>query len=274
MVNNPSSLNSQSSIVNSQSIRVVFFGTPSFTDPIVNSLSNNFELIKVIRSPQKWSNETIEQFRSLRPDFFVVAAYGQILPPEIISIPKKGSINIHPSILPKYRGPSPIQSAILEGDLKTGISIIKIDEQIDHGPILMQKEENILPNDTFESLAIKLFDMSKDMVVDTINKFEGLQAKPQDDSEATYTKILTKQDGFIDLSNPSQLKIENLKLKIRAFSPWPGVWTKFTLNGKEVIIKLLPEEKIQVEGKKPMSYRDFINGYPEGKFLLQKLSLI
>jgi len=151
-----------------------------------------------------------------------------------------------------------------------------MDDQIDHGPIIEQFEEEINQTDTFETLAERLFNKSADKIADIINNYQASQTtKPQDDSKATYTKIISRGDGYIDLSSTGSLKIENLKLKIRAFHPWPGVYTKYQIsNIKYQIIKLLPNQKLQVEGKKPMSYKDFINGYEKGKFFLEKLSLI
>lgn len=249
-------------------LKIVFFGTPDFVDPVLKKLRENFEVIEIIRKPKQFNSEAIEKFRSLNPDLFVVASYGQILPPNLFEIPKFGAINIHPSLLPKYRGPSPVQSAILSGDKKTGITFIKMDEEIDHGPIIEQFEEPILENDTFETLVKRLFEKSAERVTEVIKNFEKDQkVKPQDDSKAAYTKLLTKQDGYFDLS------IINMDRMIRAFYPWPGVWTRSILNNKSSIIKFLPEKMIQVEGKKPMSYKDFINGYEKGQEFLKKFGL-
>jgi methionyl-tRNA formyltransferase len=256
-------------------MKIVFFGTPDFVNPVLNKLEEKFEVVKKITTPQKMDDQFINELKILNPDIFVVAAYGQILPEKILSIPTHGAINIHPSLLPKYRGPSPIQTAILNGDKKTGVTFIKMDKDIDHGPIIEQFEEDIEDDDTFETLAIKLFQKSAD-AIDTVimNYSKDQKGKPQDDSKATFTKTLTKQDGYIDVSS---LEIRNLKLeidrKIRAYFPWPGIWAKFKLNDKELIIKLLPNEQIQVEGKKPMSFKDFINGYPNGKTFLDRLSI-
>ncbi len=257
-------------------LKIIFLGTPPFIQPVLNKLEEKFEVVGKIREPKQWSNETIEQLNNLGPDLFVVAAYGQILPGELLSIPKFGAINIHPSLLPKYRGPSPIQSAILNGDAKTGVTFIKMDEELDHGPIIYQFEETILENDTFESLAKRLFEKSAKVLEHVIKLFtENQTLTPQDDSQATYTKQLTREDGYIDLS---KFQISNFKFqiarRIRAYYPWPGVWTRYSLTSQKTLIKLLPNQQIQVEGKKPMSYKDFINGYEKGKFFLEKLSLI
>ncbi|MBI2032781.1 MAG: hypothetical protein HYT09_04025 [Candidatus Levybacteria bacterium] len=260
-------------------MRIIFFGTPKFIEPIINKIEERFEVVKVIRTPQQFNNRAIEQLKSLRPDLFVVAAYGQILSKEVLSIPSLGAINIHPSILPKYRGASPIQSAILNGDKKTGVTFIKMDEEIDHGPIIEQFEEETRDDDTFETLSKRLFEKAADEIVQVVEEYSENQTfKPQDDSKATYTKLLTREDGFINLQT---LEIGNLKLDIeravRAFYPWPSVWTHYPLipqNSPKTLIKLLPEQKIQVEGKNPMSYKDFKNGYEKGQEFLTKLNLI
>jgi methionyl-tRNA formyltransferase len=256
-------------------MKIVFFGTPDFVKPVISVLKSNFELVQVINKPEELNRETIEELKTLSPDLFVVGAYGQILPKEVLDIPKLGVINIHPSLLPKYRGASPIQTAILNGDEKTGVSFIKMDEKMDHGPIIYQFEENVLETDTFKSLAERLFAKSAEELEEVINRFSSdSKLTNQDETQATYTKLITRQDGYIDLS---KLEIRNLKLeiarRIRAYFPWPGVWTKYKLSEKELVIKLLPNSQIQVEGKKPMSYKDFMNGYPNGKEFLQKLSL-
>ena len=254
-------------------MKIIFFGTPPFVDSVIETIDKDFDLIKIIRKPIEFNHEVLNEIKELNPDLFVVASYGKILPGELLEIPKLGAINIHPSLLPKYRGPSPIQNAILEGDKKTGVTIIKMDEKMDHGPILEQVEEPVLSNDTFESLSIRLFQKSADMLIHVITRYNaGLKEEIQDEKKATYTKFITKQDGLIDIESlPEKEKLENM---IRAYYPWPGVWTRYKLSEKEIIIKLLPENRIQVEGKKPMSFKDFKNGYENGKNLLQKLSLI
>ncbi len=252
-------------------MRIVFLGTPTFVDPVLRSLENNFEVVLTIRQPQAFTPEFTSHLKSLNADLFVVGAYGQILPKELIDIPRLGTINIHPSLLPKYRGASPIQSAILSGDAKTGVTFIKMDEQMDHGDIVSQLEEEIKPTDTFESLAVRLFDLAADKLPGLIKNYKG-EGKKQNDGDATFTKILKREDGLIDLQAPPDPG--QLKRMIRAYHPWPGVWFEYDLNGKKTIIKLLPEEKIQVEGKKPMSYKDFKNGYAQGEKILSALNLL
>lgn len=250
-------------------MKIVFFGTPNFVDPVLKILQENFEVVETIRQPRTFDEKFLAKLKSLNPDIFVVSAYGQILPKNLLEVPTLDTINIHPSLLPKYRGASPIQKAILNGERKTGVSFIKMDEQVDHGPIITQFEEEILPTDTFETLAQRLFKLAADKILEIL---DTNRSTPQDDSQATFTNTLTRDDGKIEISNPP--KKDFLERTIRAYFPWPGVWFKQELSGKEVIIKLLPQEKIQVEGKNPMSYKDFANGYVESNEILKRLNLI
>lgn len=270
IINSESFVNNHLSLVNSR-LRIIFFGTPQFVEPVLRVLKKNFDVIAEIRDPKQIITNQSSIINSA--DLFVVAAYGQILPAQLLEIPRLGSINIHPSLLPKYRGPSPIQAAILNGDKKTGVTFIKMDEKIDHGPIIYQFEEEISKDDTFETLAKRLFEKSADKIADVINDYQANQTtKPQDDSKASHTKLLTRQDGFIDLNSPPEKEV--LERMIRAYHPWPSVWTKSSIiNHKSLIIKFLPQQKLQVEGKKPMSYKDFINGYEKGQEFLKKIGL-
>ena len=254
-------------------MKTVFLGTPDFVNPVLNKLQEKYEVAECIRKPLSVDSVTIEHLKSLSPDLFVVAAYGQILPQAILDIPKLGAINIHPSLLPKYRGSTPIQTAIRFGDKTTGVSFIKMDEKMDHGPILFQLEEVILETDTFESLANRLFEKSANELEEVITRFiQDQTGTPQKDINASFTKMLKRDDGLFKIDNPPPR--ESLERMIRAYYPWPGVWTNYALVSNEIIIKLLPNKMIQVEGKNPMSYKDFMNGYPHGEEFLRKLSLI
>jgi len=254
-------------------LRIVFLGTPDFIEPVIDTLNKNFDLVKIIRKPQDLNDEAIQSMKELSPDLFVVAAFGKILTSEVLDIPKLGAINIHPSLLPIFRGSTPIQTAILKGYKETGVSIIKMDEKMDHGPILEQFEEPILPNDTFETLSKRLFKKSTDPLVNVIEHINEIKPKIQDEKKATFTKILSKEDGFIDIDNPPSNDM--LKRMIRSYHPWPGTWTRSSIiNHKSLIIKFLPDHRIQVEGKKPMNYNDFINGYTNGEKFLRKINLI
>lgn len=247
-------------------LKVVFFGSGDFVKPVTDNLKENFELTQIISS----KNFSVDD----KPDIGVVANFGAIIKKETMDRFPNGILNIHPSFLPKYRGPTPVQTAIINGETKSGVSIIKIDEEVDHGPILFQKEETILPSDTALDLLFRFFRIGGEALPDVIKRYisNQIDIAKQDDSKATFTKTLTKKNGFIDSNNPPDLK--GLDKMIRAYFPWPGVFTKFNLGGNEKIIKLLPNKTVQVEGKNPMSYKDFINGYEKGEEFLSKLSLL
>ncbi len=230
-------------------MKVVFLGTPSFVQPIREELAKSFILVGSLKES----------------DLAVVAAYGKILTKEELNTPKYGCINIHPSLLPKYRGPSPIQQALLNGDKISGISIMKIDEEVDHGPIIYQEELELSDQDNFDTLSKKMFLRAAEVLPKIISDFiEGkITAKPQNDSQASYCPKLTRDSGYFDINSPPSPGI--LDRMIRAYCPWPGVWTRW--NNK--IVKFYPEGKIQMEGKKVIPLLDFLNGYPE--FPLKKL---
>lgn len=239
-------------------MKILFFGSGKFVEPVREVLKNNFDLVNDIKTC----------------DLIVVASYGKILSKETLDIPKYGAINIHPSDLPKYRGSSPIQFQILGGVKNSEVTFIKMDEEVDHGPILEKISFEISDNDTFESAVTKAFKIAAEHVVSVIERYINNQIDPakQDDSAATFTKILRKEDGFINSDNPPSPEV--LNRMIRAYFPWPGVWTKFKINSEEKIIKLLPDKKIQVEGKIAVGYKDFVNGYEDGRDLLVKLDLL
>ncbi len=228
-------------------MKVTFLGKPDFVQPIKATLSKHFTLVDSLKDA----------------DIAVIAAYGKILTQEELSTPKFGSINIHPSLLPKYRGPSPIQSAILNGDKISGITIIKIDDEIDHGSILYQESLELSGSDNFDILSKKIFLRSSEVLPQIIKDFIAGKIKPvpQDHSKASFCDHLTRQSGFFDINTPPTPEI--LDKMIRAYYPWPGVWCKWTMNnGQLKIIKFLPENKLQMEGKKAISFKDFLNGYP------------
>lgn len=303
--------------------KIAFLGTPRLAQIILESLANTpYKPQLVVTAPdtksgrgQKPQMSPVKQtaitnnIRVLQPsrtlldgvekfDLAILVAYGKIIPKEILQIPKYGFLNVHPSLLPKYRGPSPIQGAILAGEEKTGVTIIKLDEQIDHGPILAQKEIKIEDTDTHESLIEKLGELGAGLLLEVLPSYLAhlrgvksfhlggvlknakifLPPKPQNHSQATFTKRITKEDGKIDLKNPPDP--QTLDRMIRAFYPWPTVWSKWKIrerifdkskreNGKWKIFKFLPATNyqlpflIQPEGKRPMSISEFRNGYPE-----------
>ena len=282
--------------------KIVFFGSSRYVIPIIEVLKKNFDLSLVITTEQNPSNPiphfcnknkikyisvtslnnsiVNDQLSMVNCQLAILADFGLIIPKRVLKIFQKGIINIQPSLLPKYRGPTPVQNAILNGENMTGISIIKLDDKVDHGPILAQKEEKILEDDTADTLYARLFEIGADLIYQNIKHYIKGYLKPRQQihSKATFTKLLQKNDGLINLDNPpSPIKIARM---IRAYHPWPGVWTKLQIvagstRGVDVqkIIKFLPEQKIQVEGKNPVSYKDFTNGYSKGKDILEKLKL-
>lgn len=255
-------------------IKIIFFGSDWRSKLVLSSLKKDkrFEIVKVVTN-----KDDLAQFKSLtfRPDVGILASFGVILSQEVIDFPKKGILNIHPSLLPKYRGTSPVQAAILAGDKQTGVSIIKIDEKVDHGPILSQFEELIRPEDTAESLEQRLFAQGTEVLKTILSAYLKGQIKPkeQNHQQATYTKKLNRDDGKIDWSKPPEF----IERQIRAYYPWPGTWTEIHLRGeksKRLKIlkahlkngKLVPD-LVQLEGKKPVRYTQFLEGYPEVKII-------
>ena len=173
------------------------------------------------------------QLSSLAPDLIVITAYGKILPKEILGIPRLGCLNIHPSLLPLHRGPSPVVSTILEGDEIAGVTLMILDEGMDSGPILARKEERIFPEDTTETLTHRLFEEGAKLLIKSLPGYlQGdLIAVPQDQSRATYTTKLKKEDGLIRWDLP----LGTVARQIRAYSPWPGSYTLW----KGRILKIL-----------------------------------
>ncbi len=212
-----------------------------------------------VLKPTKLDDEFIKSHQAfLECDLFIVASYGKIIPQSLLDIPTQGSLNVHPSLLPKYRGPSPILTPILNGDKETGVTIMLMDAEMDHGPLFSTKMISISDQDNHQTLTTRLAQVSAPLLIETLVKFvDGkIKPKPQDHSKATFTKMIKKESGYFDINNPPAQ--EELDRMIRAYYPWPGVWTCW--NDK--IVKFLPEGKMQMEGKKPVSQKDFLNGYP------------
>ncbi len=222
---------------------IAFLGTPDFVRPVKQELSRHFTLVNSL--PEA--------------DLGVIAAYGRILTKEELNTPKYGCINVHPSLLPKYRGPSPIQAAILSEDKTTGITIIKMDDRVDHGPIIYQEILELSVNDNFDTLSKKMFQRSAKILPKIIEDFIAGKIKPveQDHTKVSSCARLTRESGYFPIDNPPSPEI--LDRMIRAYYPWPGVWTRW--NKK--IVKFLPNHMLQMEGKKVLSKKDFLNGYPD-----------
>lgn len=240
--------------------KIIFMGTPGFGAIILEKLiKSKYQPVLVVTgqdkpvgrkqiltpSPVKVLAQkhnipvkhSLEDIKEASPDLIIVAAYGQIIPKDILGVPKYGFVNVHPSLLPKYRGPSPIQAAILNGDKKTGVTIMLMDEKIDHGPILAQRDLIIEENKTAETLHNKLAEMGARFLLETIPKWlkEMIKTKSQDHKEATFTKILTKESGKINWKKPAEL----LEREVRAYLSWPGSYTFWEKAGKSTKIEVL-----------------------------------
>ncbi len=301
-------------------MRIVFIGTPEFAIPsLQNLIESDEEIIAVITQPDRPkgrsrkiapppvkelalrhnlfllqpedanSHQTIAALRQLKPDLIAVVAYGQILSSKILEIPRCGCINVHASLLPKYRGAAPIQWAIIKGEKTTGVTTMLMDEGMDTGDILLQKSISIEDSDTAATLHDKLAVIGGNLLIETITglKKGKLVPIPQDNSKASYAPMLTKEDGKIDWTGTA----EDIHNRIRGTYPWPGAYTFF--NGKRV--KILGSEvwdtkkhgdtpgrvwgilkdgfivecgkgrllitQIQPSGRKAMRTSDFVNGY-------------
>lgn len=208
-------------------------------------------------------------------DFVFLYAYGGIIPDDLLRLPRLGFLNTHPSLLPKYRGPSPIVYPLLSGDKETGVTLIKLDEEVDHGPILMQEKLEILSNDRRPDLEIKLTDLSYELFKKLIKKIEinQLNFREQDHKEATFTKMFEKKDGHIAFPilqkamKNSPEKIFNL---FRGLYPWPGIWTTVRIKNQKKRLKIIDVEvkeeklvikKVQLEGKNEVDFKTFQSAY-------------
>ncbi len=300
--------------------RLVFFGTPSFAVPSLQKLIQGPDKVvavvtqpdrekgrgrKVVPSPVKafalqtglslLQPEKVkevdfqEKLKTIGADLFVVAAYGQILPKTLLSYPKYGAVNVHASLLPQYRGSAPIAWAILNGEKKTGVTTMLMDEGMDTGEVLLQAEVPIREDETTESLHDRLASLGAQLLSETLEKMKRkeIHPMPQDPSKATYAPMLKKEDGRIDWTKGA----EEIGRQVRALRPWPGAYTEW--EGQ--ILKIYKGEvrkgktreragavlwvssdfvevetgkdsyllqEVQLEGKRRMSVRDFLSGHP------------
>ncbi len=301
------------------STRVVFFGTPLFAVPALDALvAARANIVGVVTQPEKpagrghgmrasaVARRTIELglplftpkglkkeenrkfLCDLRPDLLVVTAYGKILPKEVLDLPTHGAVNIHASLLPTYRGAAPILAAILAGNTETGVTIIKLDEGMDTGPILAQESVPIDPHDTTATLAGKLSAAGARVLVPTLERYlsGALFPTPQNHAQATSCPLLKKEDGRIDWKKPAS----EIARMIRAYEPWPRVYTIW--KKKRLIIRnaaaregtsatpgravrdaegisvmtgsgSLLLEIVQIEDRKPLAVEVFVQGYPD-----------
>lgn len=301
-----------------QSLNLVFCGTPQFAVPTLEKLvASGFSVSHVVTQPDRPRGRKLEltpspvkacalelglpvtqpekiknndEFHSLlmriNPDAIVVVGYGRIIPQWMLDLPRFGNINLHASLLPKYRGAAPIQWAIANGEVVTGVTTMRINAGLDTGDILLQEQIKIEPQDTAESLGPRLAKIGAELTVATLRGLlaETVKPQPQDNDQATLAPILRKQDGRIDF----QRNAREILNRLRGFQPWPGAYTSFREKnltvwagkvaenrlragelaidgqrlvvgcGKDTALELL---ELQPEGKKRMSARDFIHGY-------------
>jgi methionyl-tRNA formyltransferase len=200
-----------------------------------------------IRDPK-----AVDRLRALEPDLLVVVAYGQIIPRSVLSIPKRGAINVHASLLPRHRGAAPIAHAILGGDHETGVTIMRMDEQLDHGPILATRSTPIGRDEDAVALTSRLAEMGADLLVDTLAGLDEVQPKEQAHEQATVAPRLNREDGELDWT----MAAEEIDRRVRGLQPWPGV-TLPTKVGRVKVLKGHVEgdkyvpDLVQLPGKKP-----------------------
>jgi methionyl-tRNA formyltransferase len=254
--------------------------------PIKRALTGS--KIPVLQPARIKDRQAIEDIRALQPDAIVVMAYGQILPREVLEIPRIACLNLHASLLPRWRGAAPIQAAIAAGDSVTGVTVMYMAEGLDTGDILLQREIDILPTDTGGSLHDRLAQIAPNALLDALQMLAKGNAPriPQDIALATYAPKLTRDDGKIDWSQPAEI----IERKIRAFNPWPGAFSEiaapgvrklkifsaatvdlsgkpgeFLRSGKELIVaagkNALSLNEVQPEGKRRMDAAAFLRGH-------------
>ena len=314
-------------------LRVLFMGTPEFAVPVLTALLHaGYDIVGVYSQPDRPAGRggrvaaspvkshatqrglpvfqpaslsrdegARQELAGLAPDLIVVAAYGLLLPPDTLAVPRLGSLNIHPSMLPLYRGPSPVSTAVLDGVSATGVTVMEMDEGMDTGPVVAQRETLIGPDETAEELTSRLFDLGGSLLVELLPRWASgeVRAVPQDDSRATVTRRLTRGDGEIDWGRTSAY----LSRQVRAYHPWPGSFTHWrgrrlkvieasdTGLGWEIsatpgrVVSLdegmgactgdgvLELKRVQLEGKGATDGRDFVQGYSEivGSTFLREL---
>lgn len=305
--------------------RVVFMGTPDFSVPVLEKLIENTNVVLVVTKKDAYVGrkkvltespvaicahehnievykpnklkEDYEYILNKKPDIIITCAYGSIVPKVVLDYPSYGCINVHASLLPKYRGASPIVASILNGEKETGITIMYMDEGIDTGNIIMSRSIEIEDNDNSLSLSNKLSLLGANLLIDTLPKiFEGENFDiPQDNEEATYVGMLKREDEHIDFNN----SVDNIKNQVRAFSPEPYAFiiiddTEYKISEVEIkkcdvskigiIVEVNKDsfgitakdgivyiKRIKPSGKKEMSVKDFFNGFDKTSLLNKKV---
>ena len=248
-------------------IRILFMGTPEFSATILAGLMEKkyhivgvitrkdkpvgrkqevvesavkkkaLELKLPIEQPERLDAEAVEKIKGLKPDLIIVAAYGRILPKEILAIPGFGCINVHASLLPKWRGASPIQNALLSGATETGVTLMLMDEGMDTGNILAQKKIAIAPDDTTASLGARLAEISRDFLLETLPLWieRAITPEPQDNARATLCQLIEREDGHILWTDEA----ETIYNRFRALYPWPGIFAFWKKESELLRLKLL-----------------------------------
>jgi methionyl-tRNA formyltransferase len=233
--------------------RIVFMGSPEFAVPILRKLADQYQVVGLVTQPDRPAgrgrflksppvkeqadelnlpilqprklseSEAMQQLHQWAPEIIVVAAFGQILRPDVLNMPQFGCINVHASLLPRWRGAAPIQAAILNGDEQTGITIMQMDAGVDTGPTLSQASIQMTGEETAGTLSTKLSEVGADLLINTLPLYLNgtLLPKPQDNSLATIAPMIKKNDAQLDFTQPAI----DLERKVRAFNPWPGAYT-------------------------------------------------
>ena len=297
------------------SIKIVFMGSPDFSLSALRLLAENYQVVGVVTQPDRASGrgrelkappvktlalelnipviqpeklrepEAMQQLREWNPDLIVVAAFGQLLKKEVLDLPKYGCINIHASLLPRWRGAAPINAAILAGDEETGITIMKMDVGLDTGPMLAIKKIRIRRDDTAGSVFQALSKLGANLLIETLPNYltGNITPTPQPEEGSTYAPMLKKQDGQLDFTRPAV----ELERRVRAMNPWPGAWfewngnvlkvarasvseakglgicSRFTVEGRPAVMSAdgaLVLDEVQPAGKKAMPGKSFLSG--------------
>lgn len=268
------------------SIRVVFMGSPEFALPSLEKLSTSYEVCGVVTQPDRASGrgrelkpppvkvlaqrlgipvmqpeklrlpEPMEQLRIWAPDLIVVAAFGQILKPDVLNLPRYGCINVHASLLPRWRGAAPVNAAILAGDAQTGVTIMGMDVGLDTGPMFARRSVQIGPGDTTGTLLDVLSQLGADLLHESLPRILSGEIKPEPQPEdgMTYAPMLKKEDGLLDFGRSA----DELERRVRAMNPWPGAW--FPWNGSP--FKVARASVHPTGGSHPVGERMSLDGRP------------
>jgi len=298
------------------SIRIVFMGSPDFALPSLSALAKSYQVVGVVTQPDRSSGrgrelksppvktlalalnipilqpeklrtpEAMSQLQEWNPDLIVVAAFGQILKKNVLELPRYGCINVHASLLPRWRGAAPVNAAILAGDEEMGVTIMQMDIGLDTGPMFVKRAIRIKPDDTTGSILGALSTLGADLLLETLPEYVAgnLKPVPQPAEGTTYAPMLKKEDGLLDFTRPSV----ELERRIRAMNPWPGAWfewngnllkvmkasvisgekslasgSRFTVEGRPAVMcadGALALDEVQPSGKKIMSAKAFLSG--------------